>query len=72
MILRIVSASTLKVIEVDDVSQVVVLASSGEPVACAHEASSGAIIATNAGDDDFETTLQGLGVKPARLDIMRK
>ena len=70
MILRVVSGSTLRVIEIDDVSQVVVLADTGTPVACAHETPSGAIIATHAGSDDFAKTLTSLGVNPPEVKTL--
>jgi len=70
MILRVVSGSTLRVIEIDDVSQVVVMATTGESVACAHETPGGAIIATHAGENDFAKTLISLGVQPTAIKTL--
>lgn len=72
MILRIVSGTGMKTIEVDDVVQVIVFADTGEPVACAHETAQKAIIASNAGEPGFEKTLVGLGVKAAPVDFLEK
>jgi hypothetical protein len=72
MIIRIVSGSGMKTIEIDDVAQVIVFADSGEPVACAHETAQKAIIASCAGDQGFDKTLVGLGVKPVPVDFLGK
>lgn len=70
MIIRVISGGTLKALEIDDISQIVVMAATGEPVACAQETSAGAIVATHAGEPDFHRTLTALGVTPAAVKIM--
>jgi hypothetical protein len=71
MILRVMSGKTLQVIEIENVSQVVVMMATGEPAACAHETNGGAIIATHAGEADFSKTLTSLGVKPPVVKTLR-
>lgn len=71
MLLRIISSKGMGVIELSDVAQLVVMADTGEPVACAHETPAGAIITSHALDKDFDTTLRSLGMTPAPLEHMR-
>jgi hypothetical protein len=71
VIARIVDSKTMRVIEVEDISQIVIFTATGEPVALAvHETPAGAIIAAHPGDQNFNATLKGLGVNPVALITM--
>lgn len=62
MIVRIIDAKTMQVVDVPDVSQVLVFADTGEVVAATHETPGKTLISTHNGDSDFVPTLRGLGV----------
>ena len=62
MQLRIVSGKTLRVVELEDVSQVVVYTDEGDPCVVAQEVDGGAIIASHAAEKDFKAQLKAVGV----------
>lgn len=62
MQLRIVSGKTLRVVELEDASQVIVYTNEGDPCVVAQEVDGGAIIASHAAEKDFKAQLRSLGV----------
>jgi hypothetical protein len=67
----LVSGKTLRVVEIEDVSQVIIMGDGMEPVSCAHETPGRAIVTAHVGDNNFKETLTSLGMKPVEVQFMR-
>ena len=64
MVIRVVSGSSLRVIEIEDVSQIVVMTRSGDPCLVARDLPDGTIIAGHAAESDFPQLLKQAGMLP--------
>lgn len=62
MQVRIVSGSTLRVLELEDISQVAVYTDEGDPCSASQEVSKGTIITAHAGEDGFKEQLRSMGI----------
>lgn len=71
MMLRLVSAKSLRTIECTDVSQVVVMDDHGTPLIVAHETADGAILVEKADDGpNFDKFCQAIGLKPPKVRVV--
>jgi hypothetical protein len=64
MIIRVVSGSSLRVVEIEDVSQIVVMTSAGDPCVVARDLQDGTVIAGHAAEPDFPKLLKQAGMVP--------
>ena len=64
MIIRVVSGTSLRVVEIEDVSQIIVMTRSGDPCLVARDLSDGTVIAGHAGEPDFPKLLKQAGMVP--------
>lgn len=62
MIIRVVSGSTLRAVELEDISQVVVMTSAGDPCVVARDLPDGTVIAAHAAEQDFPKMLKHAGM----------
>jgi hypothetical protein len=62
MRVRFVSGKTLRVLDLDDVSQVVVSTDAGDPCSVVTETPGLAVIVSRAGDTDFQQQLRQAGL----------
>lgn len=63
MRLRIVSSKTVRVLELEDVSQVVVFTDEGDPCSVSVETPDRAVITGHAAEQDFPSLLKRTGVR---------
>jgi hypothetical protein len=68
VIVRLVSSKTTVVLDVEDVSQVIVMGEGRLPVSASHETPSGIVVTSHAGEKDFPAVLRGLGMTAAPLE----
>lgn len=67
MIVRLVSATSMQVVEVEQVSQIVVMTDRGQPCVAAHDTADGTVVASHAAEADFPSMLRQLGIKPPEI-----
>ena len=65
MKVRLVSGGTARVLELDDISQIVVHTDQGDACLAAHETNERVVIAGHAGEKDFQQLLAKLGIRRA-------
>ena len=71
MRLRIVSGGSLRVLELEDVSQVTVYTSEGDACSCSYEVADGAVLTAHGAERDFKDFLRKAGISSnTRIEVL--